>query len=167
MLLSICTQRFYRTERPALVTWCPKVTEMIEFGQKTYSWDEVNYHLERLPRNKSIDLTQINYKESKQRLCGLQLIFTNDIKTPLFEGNKAKGEYLEPIPVDNKKAIRSISMKIVDGYRLQGLRFGHGENDYTEIQWDKREGGEWETREIPKGHRIIGLKCSAKKHTVV
>ena len=58
-------------------------------------------------------------------------------------------------------------MKIVDGYRLQGLRLGYSENDYTQIEWDKREGGEWETREIPTGHKIIGLKCSAKKHTVV
>ena len=58
-------------------------------------------------------------------------------------------------------------MRIVDGYRIQALRFGHSKDDFTEIEWDKREGGEWETRDIPAGHKIIGLKCSAKKHTVV
>ena len=57
-------------------------------------------------------------------------------------------------------------MKSIDGYRLQGLRFVHGEGDFTEIEWDKRD-GEWETQDVPAGHKIIGLKCSARKHTVV
>ena len=40
-------------------------------------------------------------------------------------------------------------MKIMIGYRLQGLRFVHGEDEgITEIEWDKKE-GEWETRDIP------------------
>ena len=54
-----------------------------------------------------------------------------------------------------------------DGYRIQGLRLVHGEEEgIAEVEWDKGE-GEWITQEVLEGHELIGLKCSAKAHTVV
>ena len=58
-------------------------------------------------------------------------------------------------------------MKVLDGYRIQGLRLHYkNEKDLVEIEWDKQD-GEWVTQDVPDGQDIIGLKCSARKHTVV
>ena len=107
MSLSHSTQIYYSSQKSTdLLEWNPKMTEIIEFGQKTHNWDDINYHFEKLPKKQPISLSSINYKVTGGRLCGLQLIFTNDVQTPLFVGSKGTDEYIEPLQVDPKKSIR-------------------------------------------------------------
>ena len=80
-----------------------------------------------MPHDKGIKLKSINYKHFKNYGClqGIQLIFTNDVKTPWFETREAKSnEELEvqSIEIDTAQTIRYISLNVYRKMSLRGIR---------------------------------------------
>ena len=59
--------------------------------------------------------------------------------------------------------IRSVSMKVWNGFALVGLRLTDSEGTHiVNLNWAGV--GQWQSQEIPEDHEIIGMKCNIEKH---
>ena len=107
---------------------------------------------------------QITYKnfEDRGRLTAIELLFSNEVETPLYEdeGYRQEDFMWKFIDVDPNRQIRSISVRSDVAGWIFGLRLmdENGVNIVDE-NWNKVEDGEWVTKDIPAGEEIIGIKC--------
>ena len=107
---------------------------------------------------------QITYKnfEDRGRLTALELLFSNEVETPLYEdeGYKQDDFMWKFIDIDPSRQIRSISVRSDVAGWIFGLRLmdENGEN-IVDANWNKVEDGDWVTKDIPAGEEIIGIKC--------
>ena len=112
-------------------------------------------------------ICQIRYKvyQGNCSLIGIQLIFTNNIKTEHFQtrtGMENQSQEWKQIKVDPSKTIATVGMKInePDQYgSIKGIKIYS--DDYEElcnVTWDtKNLDGVWVYHDIPRGQQICGL----------
>ena len=99
-------------------------------------------------------------------LCGIQLEFSNGVCTPLFETHDAVRKGLELIRVDvADRPIRKVSLNVVRGELINGLRIFDCEDRMIVNIVGKSASvlGSWQSKSIPAGLQIIGVKCSSRQ----
>ena len=72
--------------------------------------------------------------------------------------------------MDTNSTIRRISVKVIAGNTLRGLRLLDNEGRcIVDRVWDTlyTDGGDWVTQEIPEGKEIIGVQCNATKFGLI
>ena len=153
--------------KKTIVNWKPEITGLIDFGDQNEDWNNIyptKEQIEKHPRDRLIKLKTIRYKEYYfGELSGIQFEFTNGIKTPMFETERAKRKdpliELKTIEIDTSKTIGRICMKVSDGSYINGLRLVDNNGNYiVDVNWDEiTNEGEWIEHEIPEGHEIIGI----------
>ena len=129
------------TLRAFLLPWDPKKFEYqeIDLGYKNFKFDS-----EWLPQNESskfpsyhwIKLSGIRYKSFSDvaQLCGIQLVFTvpglesqfHETYLPIAD---KEATTLKEAKIDTSKTIRSVSVKIFNGFAINGLRFTDEEGE--------------------------------------
>ena len=121
--------------------------------------------IRRYPRDRLIKLKTIRYKQYYfGELAGIQFEFTNGIKTPMFETERAKRKdpliELKTLNIDTTKTIAKICMKVSDGSYINGLRLIDNKGSYVvDVSWDDiTNEGDWVEKEIPKGQEIVGIQ---------
>ena len=107
---------------------------------------------------------QITYKnfEDRGRLTAIELLFSNEVETPLYEdeGYRQEDFMWKFIDVDPNRQIRSISVRSDVAGWIFGLRLMDEDGvNIVDENWNKVEDGEWVTKDIPAGEEIIGIKC--------
>ena len=113
---------------------------MDTFGDQTlpigFEWPTTE-HLKQLPLDKHIKLNQIAFKKYKDDesswnhfLTGLQLGFTNNVKSILLESKQGKKDHLNLVEVDVSRKICKVSMNVWKGQYLCKLKLidDKGEN---------------------------------------
>ena len=119
----------------------------------------------KFPSYRRIKLAAIHYKHinNADQLCGIQFEFTGGVRGAMLETSLAKETQIKTIKIDPKSEIRSVSMKVWNGYALVGLRLTDGEGKHiVDLNWAGV--GQWQSQEIPEDHEIIGMKCNIAKH---
>ena len=106
-----------------------KLTKMESFGDSSLpiqnEWPTQD-ELQLLPLDKRIKLNYIAYKHHENRdvLSGLQLEFTKEVKSTLFETKHAqKSDILKYEKVNVSKKLAQISMYVVNDNCIAKLRF--------------------------------------------
>ena len=147
------------------------LTRLPLFGDESlqldWQWPEPD-QLKRLPLDKKIKLSQITYKsETNSSLQWLQLGFTNDVHSPLFEAENSTGVEWRSVDVDSKRKIRKIVMCVHKNNTLRKLRMlddaGHAIVDL--VWYDYEEKCKQIVRELPIDKEIIGLYGSRQGGT--
>ena len=105
---------------------------------------------------------QITYKnfEDRGRLTAIEMLFSNEIETPLYEddGYKQDDFMWKFIDIDPNRQIRSISVRSDPCGWIFGLRLMDEDGvNIVDENWNKVEDGDWVTKDITKGEEIIGL----------
>ena len=106
-----------------ITNWKPEITGLIEFGDKEEEWNNVYPTVDQIkkyPRDRLIKLKTIRYKQYYfGELSGIQFEFTNGIKSPMFETERAKRKdpliELKTINIDTSKVIAKICMQVSEG----------------------------------------------------
>ena len=95
----------------------------------------------------------------------MQLVFKNDVKTPLLQHNETgeKDFKLKSADAKNSNSIRQISVKS-HGPNIDGLRLIDSNGDYiVDIEWYERKTvGEWITQTLEEDEALIGFKCDKR-----
>ena len=161
-----------------LVKFKPEIDQAIEFGEPVEEdWDYVypdEEKLAQLPSFKPNKLKAVNYKIASIHggLTGIQFVFTDGHKTPLFEVPRAMGrDQLKTIELDTAKTITKIAMTVCEddpeqGPQISGLRLLDEKGIYVvNVTFMKKEHyGQWVTKPIQKGQAVIGLKGNYSKN---
>ena len=148
----------------------PEFVKLPVFGDENAPVDYIyptQTDWENWPSNTRIKLNGFAWKNCYV-LKALQLSFTSDIKTPFFEKPQVaekdpSGIYaIKRATVDPDKRISQICIKLKRPDNiLCGMRLMDDNGDsLLELEWQKRDDSEWDTRDVPAGKEIIGMYMS-------
>lgn len=165
---------YYDKLKGRLVKWRPRVATAIEFGHKGSKMDSLypsKRQIREFAHDKRIQLCGIRYKsvsnqEIQTTLSGIELSFTNDIKTPMFDTKGSGLDEMKTIKVDPTRPITRIDMKIWSD-EIYGLRLVEKPGVYVVNEmWNTKNPniGRWESFKIPDTLEIIGIQCSREKN---
>ena len=79
-------------------------------------------------------------------LSGIQLGFADGTTSTMIEAEDAINDELKMIEIDPSRTIRAISMKLIYGRNIEGLRlYDHEMSLIVDITWDidENKDGEW------------------------
>ena len=172
MLLSRNTQRYLSSHNEILhfflKKWPPELETMAEFGEKSFDFDGSypnQQDFTAMPRSKRIKLKAIHFKHwnNIRNLSGIQLEFTSGVKSDMLETEQVKNNerhLTSTIDIDYTRTIAKVSMKVVSGSYIAGLRLIDKDEEYIVNEtWNQQFGGVWVTAKIREGMEIIGVKC--------
>ena len=104
---------------------------------------------------------RLNSLNLKHDTClqGIQLCFTNGVKTPFFESDNASSIELEEHPVNAVMRVKDVSFNISNN-RIEGLAL-HTKGSARPIElleqnWSQTE-PQWTSMELPQAKEIIGV----------
>ena len=66
---------------------------------------------------------------------------------------------MKEVKIDPLKTINSVSVKVFNGFAINGLRFTDKEGQNI-LDLDFGSNGNWVTEQVPKGYEIIGMRTS-------
>ena len=169
-----------------------QIVQELKFGHPEHAL-EVGFpqQIDLLELTEPPKLTAILYKifENDYNLVGIQLVFTNGFKTPMFQTYYAKMEgrqekalddgegrrksqdapvlHTNVLPVDHTKTIATVAFRIQshnDKQKLMGIKLTDSEGTLCgEVMWRTAGTGaqeSWEEKEVPEGNFICGLKAN-------
>ena len=125
-------------------------------------WPKSQTSAEMKKITKPMKLMAVRYKhyDGDYNLSGIQLVFTNGFKTPMYlsQSSESRGEELKTIKIDPTKQISTIEMKIEDGW-VRGLRLiSDNQESLCDVTWcTYRDGGTWVSKDLEDHEQIIGV----------
>ena len=150
------------------------LSKMESFGDSTLpiekEWPTRDY-LRQIPIDKRVKLNRIGFKKygNDNALTGLQLEFTNGVKTDMLETDfSIKNCKLDHVDVDDTKTIRTVRVFVPkhSSKHLNKLQMLDDRGSkIVDVTWytGDDQNGEWITKEIPEGREIIGFYCNTSK----
>ena len=103
-----------------------------------------------------------------QTLSGIELIFTNNLRTPMFDTVQSMNDGVKTIEIDPNLILTRIDMKCWSD-EIYGLRLVTEDLRYVVDEvWNTRQGkehvGRWFSHRIPPDHEIIGVECNKESN---
>ena len=114
------------------------------------------------PLEASARLNQVGYKLAKTNSYGISALrfsFTNGVSSESISTEQGNSGNFITIPVDEKRIIRKVCMKVKDDKCLYGLRFIDN-NGNNVLDLSTQSEGTWVERVIPEGKELYGIRCS-------
>ena len=66
---------------------------------------------------------------------------------------------MKEVKIDPLKTISSVSVKVFNGFAINGLRFTDEEGENI-VDLDFGSNGNWVTEQVPKGYEIVGMRTN-------
>ena len=123
-----------------------------------------NEDMKKFPLDHKIKLSGIAFKVDYElkgedkALKGIQLQFTNDVETPMFQTKWGDQLISSEIMIDQNKPIRMIGLLLSNRNTIRGIRLlGESGEVLIDQVWLDMPTNKWVMREVPFGQEIIGL----------
>lgn len=116
------------------------------------------------PLDPSARLNQVGYKLAKTNSYGISALrfsFTNGVSSESISTEQGNSGNFITIPVDEKRIIRKVCMKVKDDKCLYGLRFIDDKGNNV-LDLSTQSEGTWVERVIPEGKELYGIRCSTE-----
>ena len=143
------------------------ILKLDTFGDKSLKLDQEWPSAEDMRLNvidPTAKLNQVGYKLAKTNSFGISALrfsFTNGVSSESISTEQGNQGNFITIPVDEKRVIRKVCMKVKDDKCLYGLRFKDDKGNNL-LDLSTQSEGNWEERDIPEGKELIGIRCSTQ-----